>query len=316
VSSESELTLQVTAKRTLSEAVVGLELRADDGSPLPAWEPGAHLDLELGPDLVRQYSLCGDPSDTGRYEVAVLREDHGRGGSAHVHDVLAEGDTVTVRGPRNHFALVEADEYVFIAGGIGITPIRAMVGRVAGGGTPWSLAYGGRSRDRMAFRDELAGHGDAVRLVPEDEAGLLDLPALLGDPRPGVAVYCCGPEPLLAAVETQCKAWPAGTLHVERFAARPGAADGPNEGFEVEARRSGVSVTVAPAESIVDALERVGVTAETSCREGTCGTCETAVLEGEPDHRDSLLTDDEQAAGDVMMICVGRCRSDRLVLDL
>ena len=316
MSSECELTLQVTARRTLCEAVVGVELRAADGSALPRWEPGAHLDLELGPDLVRQYSQCGDPSGTTRYEVAVLREDHGRGGSAYVHDTLAEGDTVTVRGPRNHFALVEAEEYVFIVGGIGVTPIRAMIGRVADGATPWSLSYGGRTRERMAFRDELAALGEPVSIVPEDEAGLLDLDALLGDPRPGVAVYCCGPEPLLAAVETQCKAWPAGTLHVERFAAKPGAVDGPNEGFEVEARRSGVSVTVGPRESIVDALERVGVTAETSCREGTCGTCETSVLAGEPDHRDSLLTDDAQAAGDVMMICVGRCHSDRLVLDL
>jgi ferredoxin-NADP reductase len=316
MTAETEISLRVTAKESLSEGVVGLELRADDGSELPAWEPGAHLDLAMGGDLIRQYSLCGDPEDRTRYEVAVLREDHGRGGSAYVHDDLALDDTVTVRGPRNHFPLVEAERYLFVAGGIGITPLRAMVRRLAADGTPWTLAYGGRSRDRMAFREELDALGDEVSIVPEDEVGVLDLATLLADPRPDVAVYCCGPEPLLQAVEAQCKAWPAGALHVERFAAKPGAADGPNEGFEVEARRSGATVNVGPAESIVDALERVGITAETSCREGTCGTCETPVLEGEPDHRDSLLTEEEQAAGDTMMICVGRCRSERLVLDL
>ncbi|NMO91610.1 PDR/VanB family oxidoreductase [Actinomycetospora sp. TBRC 11914] len=315
MTSETETTVRVTAKESRSTGVVGLELRREDGGELPPWEPGAHVDLVLGPDLVRQYSLCGDPADRTRYDVAVLREEHGRGGSAHVHDELAEGDTVTLRGPRNHFALVDADRYVFVAGGIGITPLRPMVHRLAAAGVPWTLAYGGRTRDRMAFREELGALAE-VSLVPEDELGLLDLEALLGDPQEDVAVYCCGPEPLLQAVEAACKAWPAGALHVERFAAKPGAADGPNEGFEVEARRSGVMVTVSPQESIVEALEAAGVEVETSCREGTCGTCETTVLEGEPDHRDSLLTDEERAEGATMMICCGRCRSPRLVLDL
>ncbi|MDQ0380715.1 PDR/VanB family oxidoreductase [Amycolatopsis thermophila] len=313
--SEVDLDVLLERKEELADGVVRLTLRPPDGRPLPEWEPGAHLDLLLGENLVRQYSLCGDPADRSVLQIAVLREPHGRGGSAHVHDRLAPGDRVRVRGPRNHFRLVPSAEYLFIAGGIGITPIVPMIARAEAGGAAWRLVYGGRTRSSMAFRAELrARYGDRVEIRPQDETGPLDLDALLGKPREGVAVYCCGPEPLLAAVEQRCAAWPPGSLHVERFS--PRADEGEWTSFEVELAASGRTVTVPADKSILEAVEDAGVPVLFSCQEGTCGTCETPVLDGVPDHRDSLLTDEERAANDTMMICVSRSCGPRLVLDL
>jgi ferredoxin-NADP reductase len=296
---------------------VRLTLRRPGGEPFPEWEPGAHVDLVLGDGLIRQYSLCGDPADRSALCVAVLREPDGRGGSAHVHDRLADGDPVWIRGPRNHFRLVPSSRYLFVAGGIGITPIVPMIARADAAGADWRLVYGGRTRASMAFREELvARHGDRVEIRPQDETGLLDLDALLGQPREDVAVYCCGPEPLLAAVEQRCAAWPAGSLHVERFSPKDGVGAGERASFEVELAASGFSVTVPEDKSILEAVEDAGVPVLFSCQEGTCGTCETPVLDGVPDHRDSLLTDAERAANDTMMICVSRSCGARLVLDL
>lgn len=309
--------LLIERKEPIADGVVLLTLRHPDGDPLPAWTPGAHVDLVLTDDLVRQYSLCGDPNDTSVMRVAVLREHESRGGSQHVHDVLAAGQQVEVRGPRNHFALVEAKRYLFIAGGIGITPILPMVAQVAATGRDWRLVYGGRARSSMAFRDELEHrHPGNVEVRPQDEHGLLDLAALLGEPDDDTAVYCCGPEPLLAAVEQHCATWPAGTLHVERFAPKADAAQGPRQEFEIELSQSGTVLRVPADQSILEVVERAGLPVLSSCQEGTCGTCETTVLAGTPDHRDSVLTKEEQAVGDAMMICVSRSCSPRLVLDL
>jgi ferredoxin-NADP reductase len=303
------LELLVDRKEKVADGVAALTLRAPGGEPLPPWEPGAHIDLVL-PGFVRQYSLCGDPSDRSAYVVAVLREPDGRGGSAYVHDSLLAGDRVKVDGPRNHFALVDAERYLFIAGGIGITPILPMLERVARSGGEWQLVYGGRTRSSMAFTQELSHHGERVLFRPQDEHGLLDLPTLLADARPGTAVYCCGPEPLLAAVEALGPA----DLHVERFTARPD--DGERTAFEVELAGSGRVLPVPADRSILDVVEEAGVTVLSSCREGTCGTCETGVLGGTPDHRDSVLTADERLENEVMMLCVSRACSPRLVLDL
>jgi ferredoxin-NADP reductase len=302
-------TVVVARKETVADGVVRLTLRSPDG-PLPDWEPGAHIDLEAAGDLVRQYSLCGDPADPG-WQIAVLREPDGRGGSRYVHDTLAVGDTVRVSGPRNHFPLVDAKRYLFVAGGIGITPIRPMIAQVAAAGREWRLVYGGRTRSSMAFRGELeAGYPDHVEM---HHGGLLDLPALLADPAPDTAIYCCGPEPLLVAAEEHA---PTGALHVERFTPKAGAADGPRETFEVELARTGAVLRVPADRSILQVLEASDVPVLSSCQEGTCGTCETTVLSGTPDHRDSILTAEEQAAGDAMMICVSRSCGPRLVLDL
>lgn len=301
-------------KETIADGVVLLTLRHPDGDPLPAWTPGAHVDLVLADDLVRQYSLCGAPHAT-TWQVAVLREPDGRGGSQHVHDVLAAGQLIEVNGPRNHFELVEAKRYLFIAGGIGITPILPMIAQAGQLGHDWRLVYGGRTRASMAFRDDLE-HLGHVEIRPQDEYGLLDLETLLGEPEEGTAVYCCGPEPLLAAVEQHCAAWPKGTLHVERFAPKADAAQGPRHEFEVELAQTGTVLRVPADQSVLAVVERAGVSVLSSCQEGTCGTCETIVLDGEPDHRDSVLTAEEQECGDAMMICVSRSRSPRLVLDL
>ncbi|GAA0397753.1 PDR/VanB family oxidoreductase [Micromonospora gifhornensis] len=311
----TEWDLVVTAREQVARDVVALTLGRPDGRDVPQWTPGAHLDLLLGPDLVRQYSLCGDPADRSGLRIAVQREPDGRGGSRQVHDRLTPGATVTVRGPRNNFALVAAARYLFVAGGIGITPISPMVAAADAAGADWRLVYGGRSRATMAFADALREkYGDRVTLCPQDETGLLDLPGLLGRPDAGL-VYCCGPEALIAAVEQHCLGWPPGCLHVERFTPAS-VVDGVDTAVEVELSISGRTLTVPPGTPILQAVEEAGVQVLSSCREGTCGTCETTVLAGVPDHRDSLLTEDERAAGDTMMICVSRARTPRLVLEL
>ncbi|GAA2864356.1 PDR/VanB family oxidoreductase [Pseudonocardia halophobica] len=311
-----DLTAVVAAIEAEADGIVSLRLEPAVGEKMPAWEPGAHVDLVLGPDLERQYSLCGDPTDLSSWRLGVLREPESRGGSAYVHDTLAVGDQVVCRGPRNNFALVEADEYLFVAGGIGITPILPMIAACEAAGKPWRLFYGGRQESSMAFRAELAAYGDRVVFWPQDTHGLLDLPAILGTPTEGTAVYCCGPGVLLDAVEQQCAVWPAGSLHLERFRPKEGALDGANVPFEVELDASGITLTVGADQTMAEAIEAAGVDLPTSCREGTCGTCETYVLEGEPEHRDSYLSAEEQESGEVVMPCCSRSRSPRLVLDL
>jgi ferredoxin-NADP reductase len=302
----------VAGRDELAEDVVGLTLRAAGGGPLPAWRPGAHIDLRLAGDLVRQYSLCGDPADPGEWRVAVLREPDGRGGSAYVHDRLVEGVRLTADGPRNHFPLDPAPRYLFVAGGIGITPILPMIAAAEAAGAGWRLLYGGRRRSSMAFLPELAGYGgDRVSVMPQDEHGLLDLDGYLAGRDPGTLVYCCGPEPLLAAMEERCD---PDSLRVERFA--PKAVDGPVTSFEVQLGKGGRVLAVPEDRSILEVLEEAGVAVLSSCQEGTCGTCETGVLDGVPDHRDSILTPKEREAADVMMICVSRSCDARLVLDL
>lgn len=314
---EVELDLLLDHKEVLADGVVQLTLRHPDDEPLPAWEPGAHVDLVLREDLVRQYSLCGDPDDRSVLQVAVLREPTGRGGSHYVHDKLVADDLVRVRGPRNHFRLIDAPCYLFIAGGIGITPIMPMIARAEARGCDWRLAYGGRSRTSMAFREKLTErYGARVSIQPADETGLLDLDSLLGQPQEAAAVYCCGPEPLLAAVEDRCSRWPSDALHVERFSPMEGADAGPRTSFEVQLAQSGITVTVPENRSILEVVQETGIPVLSSCQSGICGTCETPVLQGVPDHRDSLLTDEEQAANDTMMICVSRACSSHLVLDL
>jgi ferredoxin-NADP reductase len=314
---EVDLQLRVARRTSGAEGVAVLELRDPAGADLPAWSPGAHVDLKLPGGLVRQYSLCGDPHDRSAWQIGVLREPESRGGSAYVYDEIREGDEIDVRGPRNNFELVPAPRYVFIAGGIGITPILPMAAAAEEAGAEWEFHYGGRTRTSMAFRDALdAAHGPRISLHPQDEVGLIDLERILGTPRPDTLVYCCGPEPLLRAVETVCAGWPAGTLHVERFAPKEQGERVLSGDFEVELALSGQTLTVPPDRSILEVVEEAGVPVLSSCQEGTCGTCETPVLEGEVDHRDSLLTPEERAANDTMFICVSRAACPKLVLEL
>ncbi|MFE2067065.1 PDR/VanB family oxidoreductase [Streptomyces sp. NPDC059467] len=308
-----EAELVVSERVSAADGVLALTLRHPLGEELPGWEPGAHLDVLLGPELERQYSLCGNPGDRTAWRVAVLREPDGRGGSAYVHEQLGVGDKVRVRGPRNHFRLEPASRYRFVAGGIGITPVLPMLAAAEAAGAEWTLLYGGRTRQSMAFTDELAQYGgERITVAPQDETGLLDLGPVLDDLPDGTLVYCCGPGPLLDAVEERC---PAGVLRVERFRPKE-QPDGEEREFEVVLAQSGRSLTVAPGVSVLDTVRAAGVEVLFSCTEGTCGTCETDVLEGTPDHRDSVLTEEERAAGETMLICVSRCRGERLVLDL
>ncbi|MFI7344533.1 PDR/VanB family oxidoreductase [Streptomyces sp. NPDC050085] len=310
---DRQLELLVRRMTWEADGVLSVELTHPDGKPLPAWDAGAHIDVHVG-GQIRQYSLCGDPAATGTYRIGVLNEPASRGGSRHVHTALRPGQRVTVSEPRNRFALEDADAYVFVAGGIGVTPLLAMAREAARRGAAWRMVYGGRGRASMAFTEELHALGGDLTLVPQDEQGHIDLAAALAELPEGTLVYCCGPEPLLAAVEAVC---PAEVLRVERFAA-PVVERAADEGeFEVECRASGLTLTVGPGTSVLEAAEQAGLDVAHSCRDGICGSCETRVLDGTPDHRDFLLSAAERAANASMMICVSRCASgSRLVLDL
>lgn len=289
----------------------------------PPGHPAAHLDLVLPSGRVRQYSLCGDPDDRAAYRIAVLREPSGRGGSREIHDTPLVGRTIGAGEPRNHFPLVDASRYLFIAGGIGITPMLPMARDVRRRGVPWRLVYGGRTRGSMAFTQELVKlGGDNLALVPEDKMGMLDLDTILRATTDDTVVYCCGPEGLISAIEAACPAFPPpGALHVERFGtastASPPMPKLENGGtFEVELRRAGSVLSVPPDRTLLEVVRDVVPDVVSSCEEGFCGACETAVLEGVPEHHDTILSDDEHARSETMMICVGRSKSPRLVLDL
>ncbi|MBG0738611.1 oxidoreductase [Paeniglutamicibacter antarcticus] len=309
----------VSAINRESDCVLSLVLEHPLEEALPEWEPGAHVDVMLPNGVLRQYSLCSEPGKPD-WRIAVLREPNGRGGSAYVHDQLQPGTKVQIRAPRNNFALAAATEYVFIAGGIGITPILPMIRRVAEGPVPWRLVYLGRSRKSMAFLDELEAYGPNVHIHADDENGLFPLAELINTPDTGFHLYTCGPGPLLKVIQSMTASWvDQSRFHFEKFvpdpadasAAAPVAGD---HAFTVELS-DGTEVGVGADTSILKALEDAGVPVLSSCREGICGTCETPVLAGEIDHRDSLLSEDERAAMDTMMICVSRCRGQRLVLD-
>lgn len=309
--------LRLSRSTWIAENVVELELRDPEGGELAPWTPGAHLTLSLRAGISREYSLCGDPADLSRYTVAVQREAASRGGSAFVHDGLRVGQVIDVDGPKNNFELAEAPSYLLIAGGIGITPISAMARELAARGADWRLLYAGRSRRFMAFAQELASLGGGLVTVhPDDEhGGPPDLKSVLDAVPSGALVYCCGPEPLTAAVEATLA--DSSRLRIERFRAPERAdtsATSAEQAFDVVC--GGRSFTVQPGVSILATLRAGGVEIPSSCEEGICGTCETRVVEGEPDHRDFLLTDDERAANTVLMPCVSRSRGPRLVLDL
>ncbi|GAB2756452.1 PDR/VanB family oxidoreductase [Sinomonas soli] len=308
----------VAERRDAADGVAHLMLRPAGGGLFPAWEAGAHIDLYL-PGLTRQYSICSSPANRASLEIAVLREPESRGGSAYVHDELTVGTRVVVGGPRNNFSLAPSRKYLFIAGGIGITPMLAMIEAAEQAGKEWRLAYGGRSLATMAFaQDLLDAYGpERVLLFPSEESGRLDLEALLGVPRALTAVYACGPQRLLDAIEDYCLGWPAGALHLERFAAAPGSS-GSAGPFQVELSRSGRIVEVGADRTLLDAVEEAGVRVLSSCRQGVCGTCEITVLAGEVDHRDAILTPEDRARSATMMVCVSRAAAgcSRLTLDL
>ncbi|WP_433755265.1 PDR/VanB family oxidoreductase [Nocardia sp. CA-135398] len=299
------LDVRVESVERQTADVVSLTLRAARGGPLPKWRPGSHVDVFLPSGRQRQYSLCGDPSDRFRYRIAVRLIPDGGGGSREVHEALRTGDVLRIRGPRNAFTFIDAPSYLFLAGGIGITPILPMV-RAAG--SRGRLVYVGRSRETMPFLHELPG----ADIRPDDEFGVPDIAELIARAKPGAAVYVCGPPPMLAAAQ-RCmfELNPTGSLHTERFSALP-VADG--RAFDITLARTGGTVRVAADETALAALRRRLPDIAYSCQQGFCGTCKVGVAAGSVDHRDRLLTDSERA--DHMLACVSRAAGDELVLDL
>jgi ferredoxin-NADP reductase len=301
----------------VADDVVQLKLRTPAGELLPRWAPGAHIDLVLPGGLTRQYSLCGDPNERDTYTVAVLREEQGRGGSRYIHDELREQDELLIRGPRNHFGLNASDKYIFVAGGIGITPILPMMVAAEAAGADWHLYYGGRRRQSMAFLPALhRWRGSRVRIYPQDEVGLIDVENIVAaaHSEPRTQLYCCGPPPLLTAVREAAGSSLPSRLHMELFQP-PDLDSNSSSPFDVELARSGVQLHIPAGTSVLHAMLVAGVDVEYSCESGTCGTCEIAVLAGAVEHRDTILTAEERRANSTMYVCVSRAASSRLVLD-
>ena len=310
--------LRVTALGAEALDVMRVELAAADGADLPHFEPGAHLTLHLPGGLQRQYSLVNDWRERHRYVLGVGLAAESRGGSRFVHTSLRVGDEVDVSGPVNNFRLLpNAPHYLFIAGGIGITPLLAMIRRCNAQGQVWRLVHAARSRVRLAFYEDLRALGGSVRWHCDDEQGQpIDVAALMAEVEPDTQVYCCGPGPLMAAVQQHGAHLPPDNLHFEWFNAPAGEApaDAP-EGFWIDLMRSGASLHVPPHQSILEVLEQHGYEVPFSCREGLCGTCETVVCEGEPEHLDYVYPPAQRPQLRTMLVCVSRARSPRLVLD-
>lgn len=315
------LQVKVAARREEAHDIIALELVAVDGAALPAFTAGAHIDVHLPGGLVRQYSLCNAPHEQHRYQIGVLRDVNSRGGSVAVHEALKLGDILTISAPRNQFALVPAQHSLLLAGGIGVTPILCMAEALAAAGASFEMHYCARSPARQAFRERIAASGFAARVLHHYDDGeaaqKLDLDALLAQADPATHLYVCGPAGFIAHVVDTARArgWPEAQVHFEYFGAAPVKADG-NGAFEVKLASSGQVYTIPPERTVIQVLCEHGVDVPVSCEQGICGTCLTRVLEGEPDHRDQYLTDEERAANDQFTPCCSRARSALLVLDL
>ncbi|MEV8517211.1 PDR/VanB family oxidoreductase [Dactylosporangium sp. NPDC051484] len=314
---ESTVELEVAEKHLAAPDIVTLTLRATSGEDLPAWTEGAHVDLVLPNGMTRQYSLCSPVDDLSTYRVGVLRDPASRGGSAYIHDALNVGERLTMRGPRNHFEFLPSQHYVFIAGGIGVTPLIPMAIAAQRAGADFEFIYCARSRSAMAFLTELQDQfGDRLIVNADDESGLFNLHGYFNETQESTLVLACGPAPFLDATVRATKNWPSGTVRFERFEPLE-VDDSTNVAFEVELIRSGKVLEVPKEKSVLSVLKDNGVRVLSSCTEGTCGSCEVAVLGGDPiDHRDAVLSAEEQASGEMMMVCVSRCEGGRLILDL
>jgi len=312
------LEMVVARREEQGHGVVVLDLLPADNHDVPVFTAGAHIDVHLEGGFVRQYSLCGDPAQTGRYRIGVLKDPASRGGSLAVHDQLREGSVVRVSAPRNLFPLAtDAARSLLIGGGIGITPMIAMAYALHRQGAPFELHYCARSESRSAFVDDLraAPFASCVHTHFSEQKGRLDMASVLGAGAPGVHVYTCGPAGFMDSVIAGARqaGYPEAQIHREYFSAE---VDAGGDSFELVASRSGKVVQVAADQTMIQALASVGIKMEVSCEQGVCGTCLCDVLEGEPDHRDVYLTDEEKAANDQVLTCCSRARSARLVLDI
>lgn len=316
-----ELQVKVLRRTQEAEGIVSFELARPDGSALPAFSAGSHIDVQVPGGPVRQYSLCNDAAEQHRYRIAVLRDPASRGGSTGMHDAVREGDTLTISAPRNHFPLVHARRSLLLAGGIGVTPLLAMAQRLSAIGADFTLHYCTRSPARTAFRDEIAASAFAARVQYHfddgDAAQKLDLEAQLAAPSADAHLYVCGPTGFIDWVvqAAQRLGWNQGNVHLEYFGAAPQDTAG-DRPFQVKIASSGATYEVPADQTVVQALQRHGIEILTSCEQGVCGTCITRVLEGECDHRDLYFTDEEKAKHDQFTPCCSRAKSPVLVLDL
>lgn len=314
------LTVQLMCVRLEAQAIASFEFQDPSGASLPAFSAGSHIDVHLPNGMVRSYSLCNSSDERHRYVVAVARDVNSRGGSSYMHDGLKIGQVLKVSAPRNHFALDEsADHTVLVAGGIGVTPLWCMVQRLESLGKSWTLHYATRSRPHAAFLTELgvvhARARGVVHLHFDAESGLLEIPRIFSDCVPAnTHFYCCGPIPMLDAFTSAAQRLPEAQVHVEYFKAK----DAPvaSGGLQVTLAKSKKVVTVEEGKTVLDAILAAGVDLPYSCMDGICGSCEVAVLDGEPDHRDSVLSDKQRKSNKTMIVCCSGAKSPHLVLDL
>ena len=320
--STSTLSVRVARKQLEAVDICTFELVAADGGPLPAFSAGSHVDVQLPGGITRQYSLCNDPTESHRYLIGVLRDPASRGGSKAMHELVEEGQVLTISAPKNHFPLAhEARRHVLLAGGIGVTPVLCMAERLANAGADFEMHYCTRSLERTAFHQRIAGSSFAPRVQFHFDDGAadqkLDIAALLAVPASGVHLYVCGPKGFMDAVlgTARTRGWSEAQLHYEFFAGEVARSDS-DASFEVKLASSGKIVVVPADKTVIQALAEVGVDVPFSCEQGVCGTCLTRVIEGVPDHKDMYLTPEEQAANDQFLPCCSRAKTPRLVLDL
>ena len=305
-----DLLMRIAAIRREADDVVSLRLEAVSGLPLPPWRPGAHLDVVLPSGRLRQYSLCGDPSYSDHYRIAVRRIADGGGGSVEVHG-LTVGTRLVIRGPRNAFPYVRAERYLFVAGGIGITPILPMVTEAAARGADWRLVFTGRTRASMPFLDELVGlDRERITIRPDDEFGVPDGPGIIAHAPAGAALYACGPPPMISAIRAEIPAEQIRGLHYERFSPPDVIGGVP---FQIVLARTGEIVDVAADQTALAALRTVRPAIAYSCQQGFCGTCPVGLLDGVVEHHDRCLSPEQRTRS--MAVCVSRARG-RLTLDL
>lgn len=319
--SGTTLTVKVDKINQEAEDIRSFELVDPEGRLLPMFTAGSHIDVELPNGLMRQYSISNDPRDVDRYVIAVLREVEGRGGSASMHDDVKEGDTLTITAPRNNFPIHEnATHHILLAGGIGVTPLLAMARDLAGRDLSFELHYCTRSPEKTAFKDAIGSDDLKSSVTVHHDGGNpadgLDIAGMLKEVRQGANVYYCGPTGFMHACEQATEHWPMGTVHREFFNVDPDVEFGDDTAFKVIIASTGQELDVPADKSIVDVLRANGIEVETMCEEGICGTCATVLLEGDPDHRDFVLDDEEKERGEFIMVCCSRAKSPTLKLDL
>lgn len=317
----SQLAVKVTRTCIEAQDIASFELASADGSMLPPFDAGAHIDVHIRDGLIRQYSLCNDPSERHRYVIGVLRDPNSRGGSIAMHEEMAEGRVVQISVPRNHFPLVHAKRSLLFAGGIGVTPILSMAEFLAKSGADFEMHYCSRSPERTAFHERIARSPFADKVHFHFDTGAaeqkLEIENLMAHASPETHLYVCGPGGFIDFVVRAAKrhGWPSERIHFEYFSAAPQDTSS-DRAFEVKLASSGETYAIPANKTVISVLAEHGIDLPVSCEQGVCGTCLTRVLDGTPDHRDVYLTDEEKAANDCFTPCCSRSRSGRLVLDL